>query len=57
MERLKAYNKVTASPGSIDVEAGASTANVVPPEREGLKYVRTAPDDTTADNLLKVQNC
>lgn len=55
--RLEAYNKVKASPGSIYVEAGASKANLVPAEREGLKYVRTAPDDTTVDNLLKVRNC
>ncbi len=55
--RIEAHNKVKASPGSIYVEGGGSRANLVHAEREGLKYVRTAPDDTTADNLLKVKDC
>jgi acetylornithine deacetylase/succinyl-diaminopimelate desuccinylase-like protein len=55
--RLEAHNKVKATPGSIYVESGASKANLIPAEREGLKYVRTAPDDTTQDNLLKVKEC
>ena len=55
--RVEAYNKVKSSPGSIYVESGGSKANVIPAEREGVKYVRTAPDDTTADNLLKVKEC
>ena len=55
--RSEAYNKVKTSPGSIYVEGGGAKANVIPAEREGLKYVRTAPDDTTADNLLKVKEC
>ncbi len=55
--RLEAHNKVKASPGSIYVEAGGAKANLVAAEREGLKYVRTAPDDTTADNLLRVKDC
>lgn len=37
------------------VESGQSKASVIAAEREGLKYVRTAPDDTTADNLPKVK--
>lgn len=55
--RLAAHNKVKASPGSLYVENGGSRADLVPAEREGLKYVRTAPNDTTADNLLKVKDC
>jgi len=55
--RLEAHNKVKNSPGSIYVEAGSSRSNLILAEREGLKYVRTAPNDTTADNLLKVMNC
>jgi acetylornithine deacetylase/succinyl-diaminopimelate desuccinylase-like protein len=55
--RQQAHDKVKASPGSIYVEAGGSKANLVPAEREGLKYVRTAPNDTTTDNLLKVRDC
>lgn len=55
--RLEAHNKVKSSPGSIYVESGGSTANVIAAEREGLKYVRTAPDDTTADNLLRAREC
>lgn len=55
--RLEAHNKVKASPGSIYVEIPGSKASLVPAEREGLKYVRTAPNDTTADNLLKVRDC
>lgn len=48
--RLEAHNKVKASPGSICVEAAGSKANLVPAEREGLKYVRrplTTPPRTT----------
>ncbi len=55
--RLEAHNKVKNSPGSIYVEMAGSKANLIPAEREGLKYVRTAPNDTTADNLLKVKDC
>lgn len=55
--RLEAHDKVKASPGSIYVEAWGSRANLIPAEREGLKYVRTAPNDTTTDNLLKVRDC
>jgi len=55
--RLEAYERVKASPGSIYVEGGGARANVIPAEREGLKYVRTQPDDTTADNLLKAPIC
>ena len=55
--RLEAHDKVKSSPGSIYVEAGTSRADLIPAEREGLKYVRTAPNDTTADNILKVRDC
>jgi hypothetical protein len=55
--RLEAYDKVTASPGSIIVEGGGSTAPLIPAEREGKKYVRTRPDDTIYDNLLSVKEC
>ncbi|MBI3852103.1 MAG: DUF3892 domain-containing protein [Verrucomicrobia bacterium] len=55
--RLDAYNKVKESPGSIVVEGGGRTIDVIPAEREGTKYVRTRSDDTTADNLLSVQEC
>jgi len=55
--RGEAHDEVKRSPGSIYVEQGGSKANLVPAEREGLKYVRTAPNDTTADNLLKVRDC
>lgn len=55
--RAEAHDKVKRFPGSIYVEQGGSKTNVVPAERDGLKYVRTAPNDTTADNLLKVRDC
>ena len=55
--RGEAHDKVKRSPGSIYVENGGSKADLVPAEREGVKYVRTAPNDTTADNLLKVKDC
>lgn len=55
--REQAHDKVKASPGSIVVEGGGETAPLIPAEREGKKYVRTRPDDTTADNLLQVQEC
>ncbi|MGH3429084.1 MAG: DUF3892 domain-containing protein [Mycobacteriales bacterium] len=45
------------SPKSIYVEGGGERADVIPALREGLKYVRTRADDTTADNLLKVRDC
>ena len=55
--RLEAHQRVTNEPGSIYVESGSSRANVIPAEREGVKYVRTVPNDTTADNLLKAPTC
>jgi hypothetical protein len=55
--REQAHEKVKASPGSIVVEGGGETAPLIPAEREGKKYVRTRPDDTTADNLLSVKEC
>ena len=38
-----------------DSNLNISLVNVV--EREGSKYIRTAPDDTPDDNLLKLPNC
>ena len=55
--REQAHEQVKGCPGSILVISGGSTVDVIAAEREGLKYVRTAPDDTTADNLLKVKEC
>jgi hypothetical protein len=55
--REQAHDKVKASPGSVVVEGGGATAPLIPAEREGKKYVRTRPDDTTADNLLQVPEC
>ena len=55
--REQAHDQVKAYPGSIVVEGGGETAPLIPGEREGKKYVRTRPDDTTADNLLKVREC
>lgn len=55
--RSEAHDKVKQSPGSIYVEHNGSKTNLVAADREGLKYVRTAPNDTTADNLLKVRDC
>ena len=53
----EAHEKVKAHPGSIVVVGGGEIVPLIPAEREGKKYVRTKPDDTTADNLLKVQEC
>jgi len=55
--RSEAHDKVKASPGSIVVEGGGQTVDLLPAEREGTKYVRTRPDDTKEDNLLKVKTC
>ena len=55
--RKQAHDKVKAAPGSIVVEGGGETAPLIPAERNGKEYVRTRPDDTTADNLLKVKEC
>lgn len=55
--RLQAHEKVEKFPNSIFVQAEASRAYLITAEREGLKYVRTEPNDTTADNLLKVKDC
>ena len=55
--REQAHDRVKASPKSIYVEAGGSTAYLIDAVREGTKYVRTAPNDTKDDNLLKVKNC
>ncbi len=55
--REQAHEQVKAHPGSIVVESVGATAPLIPAEREGKKYVRTRPDDTTADNLLQVVKC
>jgi len=55
--RQQAHDLVKQSPGSLYVESAGVRANVIAAEREGLKYVRTRPDDTTADNLLSVPSC
>lgn len=53
--RTQAHDLVRSHPGALYVEGGGSRSNVVPATRNGLKYVRTAPNDTTADNLLQVR--
>jgi hypothetical protein len=55
--REQAHDKVTAAPGSVVVEAGGRTVDLLPAQRGETKYVRTRPDDTTEDNLLKVREC
>lgn len=55
--REQAHDKVKISPGSLYVERGGSRANLVAVTRGTLKYVRTAPNDTTADNLLNLPSC
>ena len=55
--RTEAHDRVKQSPGSIFVAQGGSKADLVPAEREGLKYVRTERNDTTTDNLLSVPRC
>ena len=55
--RLEAYNKVTTHPDSLYVQAGSGRAFLIPAEREGVKYVKTKQDDTTADNLLQLPDC
>jgi hypothetical protein len=51
----EAHEQVKAHPGSIVVVGGGEIVPLIPAEREGKKYVRTRPDDTTDDNLLKVK--
>jgi hypothetical protein len=53
----EAHEQVKAHPGSIIVLGGGEVVPLIPVEREGKKYVRTKPEDTTADNLLKVKDC
>lgn len=55
--RTQAHDKVKANPGSLYVEKAGSRANLIAATREGLKYVRTAPNDMKEDNLLKVREC
>lgn len=55
--REQAHDRVKQSPGSIFVAQGGSKADLIPAERDGVKYVRTKPNDTTADNLLSAPNC
>jgi hypothetical protein len=55
--REQAHDQVKAVPNSIYVEGGGARAYLIPATREGVKYVRTRPDDTPEDNLLKVREC
>ena len=55
--REEAHDMVMIAPGSIVVEAGGRMVDLVPAKRGETKYVRTRPDDSTEDNLLKVPEC
>jgi len=55
--REEAHECVKRAPGFIFVAQGGSKADLVPAEREGIKYVRTRPNDTTDDNLLSAPTC
>lgn len=39
------------------VEYNGSKTEVIAAERDGTKYVRTEPNDTEDDNLLKIGSC
>lgn len=39
------------------VEYRSSKTYLVPVENDGTKYVRTEPNDTKQDNLLKIGDC
>jgi len=55
--REQAHEAVKQSPGSIYVEGGGQRADLIAALREGTRYVRTRPDDTVQDNLLKAPEC
>jgi hypothetical protein len=55
--REEAHDMVTIAPGSIVVMADGRTVDLIPAKRGDVKYVRTRPDDSTEDNLLKVPEC
>lgn len=55
--RLEAHYLVKATPGALYVERRGSRVDVVAAEREGLRYVRTEPNDTDKDNLLQLDEC
>lgn len=55
--REQAHDMVKASPGCLYVERSGSRANLVPGLRDGVKYVRTSPNDTPMDNLIQLPNC
>lgn len=55
--REEAHDMVTIAPGSIVVEADGRTVDLFPAKRGETKYVRTRPDDSAEDNLLKVKEC
>jgi hypothetical protein len=55
--RAEAHDKVATTPGSIVVETTDKTVALIPAKRGETKYVRTRPDDTKEDNLLKVKDC
>jgi hypothetical protein len=43
--------------GSYYVNVGGKEVDVVVREREGRKYLRTDPDETTENNLLSLPEC
>ena len=51
----EAHEQVKAHSGSIVVVGGGEIVPLIPAEREEKKYVRTRPEDTAEDNLLKVK--
>lgn len=54
--RLEAHNAVKDG-ALIWVEGPETRVKLIDAEREGTKYVRTEPNDTTDDNLLKQPHC
>lgn len=57
VSREDAYNIVSQGQDRLWVPRGRDYVEVVAAHRDATRYVRTEPDDTTADNLLQRPNC
>lgn len=57
LSRERAHDMLVSVPGSLYIESYGTRTSLIPVSRDGIKYVRSAPNDTTADNLLSLSSC
>lgn len=57
LTRERAHDLLVSTPGSLYIERFGTRSNLIPAQRDGVKYVRSSPNDSTSDNLLSLPSC